>query len=103
MFKQVGPRIGLLNSTADPMPEAQFGDFADLASVLAPRAERTADSVSRPTASREHALHCHSGYWEDPPSPVCSRVRSVENADRCSAQRDDLVSVGLRTTSRNRP
>ncbi len=103
LFKQARPRIGLLNRTADPMPEAQFGDFADLSRVLAPRPERAADSMSRSAAIREHALHCRSGYLEDPPSPVRPRVRSVENADRCCAQWDDLVSIGLRTTSWNRP
>lgn len=51
LFKQVRPRIGLLNSTTNSVPEAQFGDFADLARVLAPRAERATDTVSRPTAS----------------------------------------------------
>ena len=95
LFKQVRPSIGLLDSAADPMPEAQFGDLADLSRVLAPRAEGAADSMSRSAAVREHALNGRSGNWEDLPGPVRQRVPSLENADRRPAQWDDVVAIGL--------
>ena len=42
LLKLVGPCIGLLDHTADPIPETKFSSFADLPLVLTPRAERAA-------------------------------------------------------------